>query len=110
MSDTAYDIAVDRLAREQSDGATVVDVREPGDCVTGQVPGATSIPMAQPSSRLVELDKSRPCISSVRSGNRIAAMTDLLCAAGHDAYSVADGPSAWARSGRPVETGAPRPG
>lgn len=41
MSGTTPEIAVDRLAREQSGGATVVDVREPGEYVTGHVPGTT---------------------------------------------------------------------
>jgi rhodanese-related sulfurtransferase len=43
------------------------------------------------------------------SGNRSAAMTDLLRASGYDAYSVAGGTAAWTRSGRPVETGTSRP-
>jgi rhodanese-related sulfurtransferase len=101
-------ITVDRLAREQSGGATVVDVREPGEYVTGHVPEAIWIPMGQLSSRLGELDRSRPVYLVCALGNRSAAMTDLLRAAGYDAYSVAGGTSAWARSGRPVETGAPR--
>ena len=109
MSDTTPEIAVDRLAREQSGGATVVDVREPGEYAAGHVPGTTLIPMGQLSSRLGELDKSRPVYLVCASGNRSAAVTDLLRAAGYDAYSVAGGTSAWARSGRPVETGAPRP-
>ena len=109
MSDTTPEIAVDRLAREQAGGATVVDVREPGEYVAGHVPGTTLIPMGQLSSRLAELDRSRPVYLVCASGNRSAAMTDLLRAAGYDAYSVAGGTSAWARSGRPVETGAPRP-
>ena len=32
-------------------------------------------------------------------------MTDLLRAAGFDAWSVTGGTTAWARSGRPVEGG-----
>ena len=35
-------------------------------------------------------------------------MKHELVAAGYDAYSVAGGTSAWARSGRPVATGTPR--
>jgi rhodanese-related sulfurtransferase len=109
MSDTTPEIAVDRLAREQSGAATVVDVREPGEYVTGHVPGTTFIPMGQLASRLGELDKARPVYVVCASGNRSAAMTDLLRTAGFDAYSVTGGTSAWVRSGRPVETGAPRP-
>lgn len=63
--------------------------------------------MRQLSSRLTELDKGRPVYLACASGNRSAAMTDLLRAAGYDAYSVTGGMAAWARSGRPVETGTP---
>ncbi len=109
MSETTPEISVDRLAREQSAGATVVDVREPDEYVAGHVPGTTSIPMGQLSSRLTELDRSRPVYLVCASGNRSAAMTDFLRSAGYDAYSVAGGTSAWAGSGRPVETGDPSP-
>ena len=55
-----------------------------------------------------DLDKARPVYVVCASGNRSAAMTDLLRGSGYDAYSVAGGTAAWARSGRPVETGTPR--
>lgn len=108
MGDATPEITVDRLDLEHSDDATVVDVREPNEYVAGHVPGATLIPMGQLSSRLTELDRSRPVYVVCASGNRSAAMTGLLRSAGYDAYSVAGGTSAWTRSGRPVETGAPR--
>lgn len=109
MSQTTPEVDVERLERARSEGATVVDVREPGEYVAGHVPGSALMPMGQLASRLGELDKARPVYVVCASGNRSAAMTDLLRAAGYDAYSVAGGTSAWARSGRPVETGAPRP-
>ncbi|TAL20613.1 MAG: rhodanese-like domain-containing protein, partial [Frankiales bacterium] len=40
---------------------------------------------------------------------RSAQAAEILRRAGVDARSVAGGTSAWIRSGRPVETGAPRP-
>ena len=107
MSGTTPEIAVDRLAREQSDGAAVVDVREPSEYVAGHVAGAVLMPMGQLTSRLAELDATRPVYVLCASGNRSAAMTNLLVAAGYDAYSVTGGMAAWARSGRPVETGVP---
>ena len=66
------------------------------------------MPMGQLAARLAELDKSRPVYVICASGNRSAAMTDLLIAAGFDAYSVAGGTAAWARSGAPSRP-APRP-
>jgi len=65
--------------------------------------------MGQLAARLGELDKTRRVYLVCASGNRSAAMADLLLAAGYDAYFVAGGTAAWVRSGRPVETGAPRP-
>jgi rhodanese-related sulfurtransferase len=107
MSSTTPEIDIDALEAGLA-GATVIDVREPGEYVAGHVPGAELVPMTQLGFRLSELDSSRPVYVICASGNRSAAMTDLLVARGFDAYSVAGGTAAWARSGRPVETGAPR--
>ncbi len=106
MSRNTPEIDVEHLARS-AEGATVVDVREPDEYVAGHVPGATPVPMGQLPSRLGELDRDRPVYVVCASGNRSAAMTDLLVASGFDAFSVAGGTTAWTRSGRPVETGAP---
>ncbi|MDP3966755.1 MAG: rhodanese-like domain-containing protein [Nocardioides sp.] len=107
MSQTTPEINVEQLARAAERQATVVDVREPYEYVAGHVPGAALVPMGQLSSRLGEIDRSRPVYVVCASGNRSAAMTDLLVASGYDAYSVAGGTAAWTRSGRPVETGTP---
>ena len=72
------------------------------------MPGARPVPLGQLAARVDELDRSRPVYVVCASGNRSAAMTDLLVACGFEAYSVAGGTAAWAQSGRPVETGAPR--
>ncbi|MEV6413614.1 rhodanese-like domain-containing protein [Kribbella sp. NPDC051718] len=107
MSETTPEIDVDRLARARSDGATVVDVRESSEYLAGHVPGSVPVPMGRLPSRLADLDKSRPVYLVCASGNRSAAMADLLLVAGFDAYSVAGGTAAWVRSGRSVETDAP---
>lgn len=105
MSSTP-EIDIAQLA-SSGDRATVVDVREPAEYVAGHVPGAALVPMGQLPARLEELDRTRPVYVVCASGNRSAAMTDFLIAKGYDAYSVAGGTAAWARAGRPVETGAP---
>ncbi|QIK75947.1 rhodanese-like domain-containing protein [Nocardioides piscis] len=107
MTSRTPEIDIDQLDRRARD-AHVVDVREVGEFAAGHVPGASSVPMSQLANRLGELEKSRPVYVVCASGNRSAAMADLLVAAGFDAYSVAGGTSAWSRSGRPLETGAPR--
>jgi rhodanese-related sulfurtransferase len=62
--------------------------------------------MGQLSSRLGELDRSRPVYLVCASGNRSGAMASLLHQNGFDAVNVAGGTNAWVQSGRPVTTGA----
>ena len=105
MATTTPEIDLDSFARRQRDGARVVDVREPGEYVEGHVPGAVPVPMGQLPGRLGELDSSEPVYVLCASGNRSSAMTDVLTAAGFEAYSVAGGTQGWAESGRPLVTG-----
>jgi rhodanese-related sulfurtransferase len=107
MSQATPEIDVEQLAQAAGLGATVIDVRQPAEYVAGHVPSAELVPMGQLPSRLGYLDRDRPVYVVCASGNRSAAMTDLLVASGFDAYSVAGGTAAWAKSGRPVETGVP---
>ncbi|GAB3667216.1 hypothetical protein GCM10027596_35900 [Nocardioides korecus] len=99
------EITVDQLVEVMTTGAAVIDVREPAEYVEAHVPGARPVPMSQLANRLGELDKSAPVYVVCASGNRSAAMTDLLIASGFEAYSVAGGTSGWIRSGRDVVTG-----
>ena len=103
------EIDIDQLAEAVRVGATIVDVREPGEYAAGHVPGAVLIPMGQLPGRMTELHRGAPVYVVCASGNRSATMTGFLRNAGFDAYSVAGGTSGWARSGRPVVGGyAPR--
>lgn len=104
MSDITPEIDVDQLAKAHEERASVVDVREPSEFHGGHVPGAVLMPMGQLASRLDEIESDRPVYVVCATGNRSAAMTDLLVSRGYDAYSVAGGTAAWGRSGRPVET------
>ena len=94
---------IDQIAPALQDGATLVDVREPAEFREGHIPGAVNIPMGQLSARLAEIDRDRPVCVVCASGNRSAAMTDVLTAAGYDAANVVGGTRAWIESGRPVE-------
>jgi len=109
-SDRTPEISADELALRLQEGGVVVDVRETDEYVSGHVPGAVHVPMGQLPSRLHELDKDAPVYVVCASGNRSAAMTDLLAHHGFTAYSVATGTMGWERSGRPVERGAATPG
>jgi len=94
------------FAAAHSDGAIVVDVREPSEYVGGHVPGATLVPMGQLPSRMRELPNNLPIYLICASGNRSLSMTRLLMRAGYDAYSVEGGTGAWTRAGHPIALGA----
>ena len=94
---------IDRLEQALRDGAALVDVREVAEFRDGHVRGAVNIPMGQLSTRLGELDRTRPVLVVCASGNRSSAMTDVLTAAGFDATNVVGGTRAWVESGRPIE-------
>jgi rhodanese-related sulfurtransferase len=104
------DIDQSDFALAHAAGATVVDIREPGEYVAGHVPGAVLLPMSQLGSRVGELDRGQRLLIICATGNRSAAMTDALRAAGYDAWNVLGGTAAWARSGRPLDTGLPASG
>ncbi len=107
MPERTPEITVDRLAEMLQSPATLVDVREPSEYVGGHVPGAVLMPMGQLPSRIGELDRSKPVYVICATGNRSLASTDFLTHNGFQAYSVAGGTGAWARSGRAVSTGRP---
>mgnify|MGYP001791398443 CR=1 FL=1 len=101
------EVPLSAFAAAHSDGAVVVDVREPGEYVSGHVPGATLVPMGQLTSRLSELPKDGPIYLICASGNRSLSSASYLLRAGSDAHSALDGPGAWTRPGPPVVSGPP---
>ncbi len=105
MSDRTPEIDVERFASAHAQDATVIDVREAAEYVQGHVPGARLVPMGQLPSHIENLNRDEPVYVICASGNRSAAMTDLLTQSGIDAYSVAGGTTAWADSGRQIATG-----
>ena len=62
--------------------------------------------MAQLPAALAGLDRDRPVLLICWSGNRSAAMCDLVTAAGLEAANVGGGTAAWIRTGHPVAAGA----
>jgi rhodanese-related sulfurtransferase len=101
---SSREIDIEQFASANTSG-TVVDVRERAEFASGHVPSARLIPMTHLASRMPELDRTRPVYVICATGNRSLAMSDLLRGADFDAYSVAGGTVAWARSGRTIEGG-----
>jgi rhodanese-related sulfurtransferase len=105
VSSRTPEVDVAQLAAALNQGAVVVDVRERGEYAQVHVPGAVLIPMGQLTARMSELDKTAPVYVVCATGNRSSAMTDLLRAAGFEAYSVSGDTQAWVASGRAVGVG-----
>lgn len=67
----------------QSDGAVIVDVREPDEWRQGHIPGAVHIPLGQLGRHITRYDHSKELIMVCRSGNRSAAAVGALTQAGY---------------------------
>jgi rhodanese-related sulfurtransferase len=93
------------FAAAHGGGAVVIDVREPGEYVSGHVPGARLMPLGRLAQHLGEVPRDRPVYVICASGNRSKTAADLLARAGIDAVSVAGGTGGWQRAGKPVTLG-----
>ena|ERR1051326_1536626 len=100
------EIDLDRFAAAHAAGGYVIDVREPDEYVDGHVPGARLMPLSRLGALASDVPAGQPVYVICATGNRSKAGAGLLAQRGHEAYSVAGGTSGWARTGRPVVTGA----
>lgn len=87
-------------AHQRPAGVVLLDVREPTEWADGHAPGAVLQPLGQLDS--TDLPATATIYVICRSGNRSAAATGALVAAGLDAYNVAGGMNAWTEAGLPV--------
>jgi rhodanese-related sulfurtransferase len=69
-------------------GAVLVDVRTTTEYAAGHVEGAINIPVGELSSRLGELEKSRPLVVYCASGGRAGNAAILLCGEGYQTYNL----------------------
>ena len=100
---------LDELDAALRSGSPVVDVRESDEYAEGHVPGARLMPLGVVPVLAHEFPKDSAVHVVCASGARSTQAAEILRRTGVDARSVAGGTNAWIRSGRPVETGAPRP-
>jgi len=77
-------------------GATLLDVRTPGEWASGHIDGAVLIPVSELRGRMGEIPRDRPVVVYCASGVRSAQATALLRAAGYDARDLG-GMSRWDR-------------
>jgi phage shock protein E len=64
-------------------GATVVDVRTPGEFARGHHAGAVNVPLGALPGRLAEIPRDRPVVLYCASGARSASAARLLRRAGY---------------------------
>ncbi|MBF4160926.1 rhodanese-like domain-containing protein [Nocardioides acrostichi] len=85
-----------------SDGALVVDVREPHEWAAGRIDGAVHHPLSALDPVLLAAQQ-RPVLAVCRSGGRSSRAAQVLAAQGGPAvYNLAGGMQAWARAGLPM--------
>ena len=96
---------IDQLKQALSEGAVVLDVREPGEYVEGHVAGARSLPLSELPARVPEVPADQVVYLVCQGGGRSAQAAELLSAEGRNVRSVAGGTTAWSESGGETETG-----
>ena len=100
------EVDVHTFAAAHSDGALVVNVREPDEYVAGHVPGAKLIPLARLPHDAGGLPAGEPVYVICASGNRSWTAAQFLTGRGIDARSVMGGTGDWMARGLPVVRGA----
>ncbi len=70
------------LAEIIRNGATIIDVRTPGEYATGHIDGSINIPLDKISKSVDKLKKKQPIITCCASGARSGAAKRLLESAG----------------------------
>jgi adenylyltransferase/sulfurtransferase len=98
-------ITAAELRRWRADGAphTLVDVREPSEHASANIPGAMLIPLGDLAGRLDVLPRDRPIVVHCRSGGRSSRAVEQLRGRGYDARNLVGGMNAWLR-GQPALT------
>jgi rhodanese-related sulfurtransferase len=100
--------AYDRFS--QTNGAVIVDVRNPDEwATTGIPPGAVLIPLPEFEERgPAELPEDQEIFVICNTGNRSRAASQILIDAGYtDVINIDDGIQAWVQAGLPIEAYTP---
>jgi rhodanese-related sulfurtransferase len=80
----------------------VIDVRESYEREAGHISGSRHIPLVELTSRVQEIDRSRPVVFYCRVGARSDMAAQALRASGMQALSMRGGLVRWAGENRPL--------
>jgi rhodanese-related sulfurtransferase len=69
-------------------GATIVDVRTPGEYAGGHIKGSVNIPLANLGSQMAKLKKDKPVITCCASGMRSGSAKSMLQSNGFEVYNA----------------------
>lgn len=97
-------ITVEEAKQMLTNGASVIDVRDPHEYATGHVPNAALIPVNSVFDRRDELPKDGKIIFVCAVGQRSALACEMAAAAGlRRLFNLEGGTDAWIKAGYPVE-------
>jgi rhodanese-related sulfurtransferase len=97
-------ISVEEANEMMSNGADVIDVRNPDEYQAGHVPGAALIPVNSVFARREELPKDKDLIFVCAVGQRSALAAEMAAAAGLTRlFNLEGGTDAWIKAGMPAE-------
>jgi rhodanese-related sulfurtransferase len=106
MEPTVPEIDVAEAKRRLTEGAPLIDVREPAEHYEVRIPGAVLLPMSEFAERYQqELPTEQELMIQCRSGARSARVTRALIEQGYRAVNVSGGILEWESAGFPVERG-----
>lgn len=71
-----------------ADGATLLDVRTPGEYASGHLANAVLVPVDEVAARIDEIPRDRPVVVYCRSGRRSASAAATLRAGGYDVHDL----------------------
>lgn len=68
-------------------GASLIDVRTPGEYAGGHIKGSVNIPLQQLEKNISKIDKSKPVITCCASGMRSGSAKSILKAKGYEVHN-----------------------
>lgn len=102
---TVPEIDVHELAELHAAGATIVDVRNPGEYDEAHVPGVILVPLPEFADRFAEVPDAQPVYVICAMGGRSRKAAEFLISKGIEATNVAGGTNAWIDAGYATNRG-----